>query len=57
MSTHDIFRSREIADRVGIMRAGRLVAELQREEFLREDLERLYLDCMGEGSRQVTRCA
>jgi ABC-2 type transport system ATP-binding protein len=47
MSTHDIFRSREIADRVGIMRAGHLVAELARDELLQEDLERLYLDYMG----------
>lgn len=59
MSTHDIFRSREIADRVGIMRAGRLVAELARDEFLREDLERLYLNYMSEdaeGDRQP-QCA
>lgn len=48
MSTHDIFRSREIADRVGIMRAGRLVVELGRDEFLKEDLERMYLNYMGE---------
>jgi ABC-2 type transport system ATP-binding protein len=59
MSTHDIFRSREIADRVGIMRAGRLVAELGRDEFLREDLERLYLNYMGDerGVERQVPCA
>ena len=43
MSTHDIFRSKEIADRVGIMNAGRLVMQKTREELDHEDLEKLYL--------------
>ena len=57
MSTHDIFRSREIADRVGIMRAGRLVAQLERDQLLREDLERLYLTCMSDETKSEVRCA
>ena len=46
MSTHDIFRAKELADRVGIMRAGHKVAELTRAELEHENLERLYLDFM-----------
>jgi ABC-2 type transport system ATP-binding protein len=46
MSTHDIFRAKEAADRLGIMKEGRLVAVLTREELARENLERLYLEYM-----------
>jgi ABC-2 type transport system ATP-binding protein len=49
MSTHDIFRTKEIADRVGILKEGRLVLERTREELMLEDLERLYLDYMQAG--------
>lgn len=48
MCTHDIFRAKEIADRVGIMKEGRLVMLRDREEFLEEDLEKIYLDYMQE---------
>ena len=43
MSTHDIFRAKEIADRLGILVEGNLVRELTREEIEQEDLEALYL--------------
>jgi ABC-2 type transport system ATP-binding protein len=43
MSTHDVFRAKQLADRVGIMSRGRLVAERTRAELAAEDLERLYL--------------
>ena len=46
MSTHDIFRARDSADRVGIMKEGRLLAVRTREELGREDLHRLYLEAM-----------
>jgi ABC-2 type transport system ATP-binding protein len=46
MSTHDIFRAKEHADRVGIMKEGRLVMVRTREELEAEDLERLYLEYM-----------
>lgn len=42
--THDLFRARSLADRVGIMKDGRLVMVRSRDEFLRDDLERIYLD-------------
>lgn len=46
MSSHDIFRARQIADRIGIMRSGRILAELGRKEFAEQDLEKLYLEYM-----------
>jgi ABC-2 type transport system ATP-binding protein len=48
MCTHDIFRAKAVADRVGIMKEGRMVMERTREEFLEEDLEKIYLDYMQE---------
>jgi ABC-2 type transport system ATP-binding protein len=46
MATHDIFRSKEVGDRVGIMKHGELVATLATSEFSHTDLERIYLDHM-----------
>jgi ABC-2 type transport system ATP-binding protein len=48
MCTHDIFRAKHIADRVGIMKEGRLVMERSRDEFLRDDLNKIYMDYMEE---------
>jgi ABC-2 type transport system ATP-binding protein len=42
MTTHDIFRAREIADRVGIMVRGQLVRVLGRDELRDADLEAIY---------------
>jgi ABC-2 type transport system ATP-binding protein len=52
MCTHDIFRAKAVADRVGIMKEGRLVMLRTREEFLQDDLERIYLDYMQETTSQ-----
>jgi ABC-2 type transport system ATP-binding protein len=46
MSTHDVFRAKEHADRVGIMKEGRLVTVRTRQELAAENLERLYLEYM-----------
>jgi ABC-2 type transport system ATP-binding protein len=46
MSTHDIFRAKEIADVVGIMKEGVLIMEKSKEELEAEDLEKLYLKYM-----------
>lgn len=46
MSTHDVFRARTIADRVGIMRRGKLVEVLGRDQLEGTDLEKLYLQYM-----------
>ncbi len=48
MSTHDIFRAKTIADRVGIMQDGKLIMTRTREELQEENLETLYLDYMQE---------
>ena len=48
MTTHDIFRAKEIADRVGIMSSGCLVRELGRDEIEKEDIEELYLKYIGQ---------
>lgn len=46
MATHDLFRAKETGTRVGIMRHGRLVAEMSTEEIGHADLERIYLEHM-----------
>jgi ABC-2 type transport system ATP-binding protein len=48
MSTHDIFRAKLIADRVGFMKKGRLVMLKTREELAGEDLTALYIQYMEE---------
>lgn len=53
MCTHDIFRAKAVADRVGIMKEGRLVMLRTREEFLQDDLERIYLDYMQEANVSI----
>jgi ABC-2 type transport system ATP-binding protein len=46
MSSHDIFRARQIADRVGIMRNGKLIEVLDRAALEKVDLEKMYLESM-----------
>ena len=46
MSTHDIFRAKDSADRVGIMREGRILVIRSRAELKTDNLERLYLEFM-----------
>ena len=46
MATHDIFRSKEVGDRVGIMKHGELVAEMAMSDVSHTDLERIYLEHM-----------
>lgn len=46
ITAHDIFRVREIADRVGIIKEGRKILERTREELEHEDLQALYLEYM-----------
>jgi len=48
MTTHDIFRAKEISDRVGIMLAGKLVKLLTRQELEHADLEKLYVDYVSQ---------
>jgi ABC-2 type transport system ATP-binding protein len=46
MATHDLFRAKELGTRIGIMKQGRLVAELDSAAIGHADLERLYLEHM-----------
>ena len=48
MCTHDIFRAKELADEVGIMKNGHMVKRLTRKEFLEENLEKMYLEFIGQ---------
>lgn len=43
MATHDLFRAKESGTRAGIMKRGRLVADLVTREIGHADLEALYL--------------
>jgi ABC-2 type transport system ATP-binding protein len=48
MSTHDIFRAKLIADRIGFMRKGRLVMLKTAAELAHDDLTELYIQYMEE---------
>jgi len=43
MATHDLFNARQVADRIAIMRAGALVAEVDAHTIGHQELEDLYL--------------
>ncbi len=43
MATHDIFRAKEIAHRIGIMKEGNLVSVIEAEDISANELEQLYL--------------
>lgn len=47
MSTHDIFRAKEVADTIGIMNQGKLVMQKTAKELANENLERLYMNYMA----------
>lgn len=44
MATHDLFRAREDASRIGILVGGKLIAQYSRDEIKDMDLERMYLE-------------
>ncbi len=55
MSTHDIFRAKEIADTVAIMNHGKILLEEPAANIADQDLEKLYLRYMaGYNSETVT---
>ena len=43
MATHDIFRAKEVANRIGIMKEGNLVSVIEAKEISANELEKLYL--------------
>ena len=54
MSSHDIFRAKTIADRIGIMRGGSMLQILDRAETGNVDLEKLYLEYMAQADAGET---
>lgn len=46
MASHDIFRVRETCNRIGILRRGELVKEMNTSEVTANELEKIYLDYM-----------
>ena len=46
MASHDIFRVREVCHRIGILKEGQLVKELDTKEVSANELEQLYLEFM-----------
>ncbi|NIM57323.1 MAG: ATP-binding cassette domain-containing protein [Candidatus Aminicenantes bacterium] len=50
ISSHDIFRAKYIADRVGFMLQGKLVMMKTQKELRGEDLNKLYVEYMQEHS-------
>ncbi len=53
MTTHDIFRAREIADRVGIMNKGNLSKIFTRDAFEGMDLGKIYLEYVEQELEEV----
>ena len=48
ISTHDVFRAKDVAHRVGIMRHGKLIDMLASDRLTGLELERFYLTHMAE---------
>jgi len=48
MSSHDIFRAKALADRVGIMSEGKIIEIIDRERLQDVDLQEIYLEYMKE---------
>ncbi len=46
MATHDLFRAKEVATHIGIMKNGRLKQQLEADKITLPDLEQAYLDTM-----------
>lgn len=47
MSTHDIFRAKEIADQIAIMDNGRIIMRRDAADLAGHDLEEIYMNYMG----------
>ena len=46
MASHDLFRVREVCNRIGILKSGELAKELQSDSVTAKELEALYLTYM-----------
>lgn len=54
MATHDIFRAKEIGDRIGIMMQGRLVTSLPADSLNADEIEAVYLKHLHQTSATNT---
>jgi ABC-2 type transport system ATP-binding protein len=54
MSTHDIFRAREVADTVAIMNNGKIIMSQTAEQIAGENLEQLYMRYMAGDNIKLT---
>ena len=57
MATHDIFRAKEIGDRIGIMMRGRLVNLLSAADLDAKEIESIYLEHIHEDSGRAEEAA
>ena len=46
MATHDVFRAKDCATRVGILKSGRLAGMLETAGLAGAEIERIYLEHM-----------
>ena len=46
MASHDIFRIRETCDRIGILKNGELVKEIDTANVSTKELENIYIEYM-----------
>jgi ABC-2 type transport system ATP-binding protein len=53
MSTHDIFRAKEVADRVAILDQGRIIMQEKASALAHSNLEDIYLQYMGGQKREA----
>lgn len=47
MSTHDIFRAKEISDTIGIMNRGKIIMQSKADDLKNKDLEELYMEYLA----------
>jgi ABC-2 type transport system ATP-binding protein len=57
MATHDIFRAKEIGNRIGIMMRGRLREVLNTSELDAKDIEQIYLQHMHGSESEARKVA
>jgi ABC-2 type transport system ATP-binding protein len=54
MSTHDIFRAREVADTIAIMNDGHIIMQQKAADLAGQNLEQVYMQYMAGGTEGVT---
>lgn len=57
MTTHDLYRARQVSQRIAVMTKGRLVSELRNEGLSLARLEEVYLEAVGAGPEAAAEAA